>query len=124
MGLVIFVFELNIYYIYLLAESMGFFHFCHSNNMFIISFNMSLRNNEVFNNVHICKLPMNEISIKKSKRIIIYSIHNNQKPRIDFIVSSDNYYKKTLIFSCCGLFFIKFFGLKYITFIILHLYLL
>lgn len=114
-GLVVFTSELYTYCICLLAWPIDIFHLCHSNNLLIISSNTSLRNNEVFNNIRTCKLPINKMNVKKSKKMIMYSIRNNQRERIDFIISSGNYYKRILIFS-----FTKSFDLKYTTFVILH----
>ena len=65
---------------------------------------------------------MNKMSAKKNKKLIIYSICNNQILKIDFIISSGNYYKKLLIFLYYDFFFIKFFSFKYTTFILLYPY--
>lgn len=64
------------------------------------------------------------MNIKKNRKMIIYNIYNKQKLKIDFVILSSNYYKKIFIFPYYGFLFIKFFNLKYITFVKLHPYFL
>lgn len=98
MSLIIFASELHAYFIHLLAWPIGFFYLCHYNNLLIISFNISLRNNEIFDSVYICKLLINRMSVKENKKRIMHNTYSNQRPRIDFIISSSYYHKKTFFF--------------------------